>query len=133
VKTKDVQLPALREMPESLGGHVIYAPGQVSICPQHQYCAYTGDEPNRCPVCHVTNTRGCAHNPDGGGLPPGRRSPCLCARCGELFTSTSSFNKHMRPVGDDRPCRNPERRGLVLVEQHGWFLWGNPGSPPPRA
>jgi hypothetical protein len=34
---------------------------------------------------------------------------------------------HQRPAGI---CRDPERRGLVLINQRGWMLWGKPGSRP---
>ena len=131
MKTKDVNLPKLRRMPESQGGHVLYPPGADSICPYHRWCAYTGDEPNRCPECHRSREIGCIHVGEGG-LPPGRKSPCYHPFCGELFTSLTAFDKHLRPVDDDRVCRDPAKRGLVLAEQNGWFLWGNPGTRPPR-
>lgn len=92
-------------------------------CPLHQSCAYTGKEKDRCQTCHSTTH----YTEDHGDLPPGRVQPCLCAYCAELFTSPSAFDLHQRPAGI---CRNPERRGLVLVEQNGWMLWGKPGSRP---
>jgi hypothetical protein len=126
MKSKTVNLPELVRMPESMGGHVLYEPGPTSICPNHQFCAYTGDEPGRCPACHGR------YDADGicpcQELPPGRHSPCLCARCRELFTSLTAFERHM-PGG---VCKNPAKRGLVLVEQNGWKLWANPGTPPSR-
>ncbi len=41
--------------------HQHYAPGQRSTCPLHHgLCAYTGTEPDRCPLCHSTYA---AHTP----------------------------------------------------------------------
>jgi len=93
-------------------------------CPIHkQFCAYTGQERGLCSFCHSST-----HDLENHGeLPPGRLSPCLCSRCEELFTSITAFDMHQRPAG---VCRSPERRGLVLVEQNGWILWGKPGSRP---
>jgi hypothetical protein len=108
----EVELPRILRAP---GGHAVYGIGQPSICPYHAYCAYTGDEPGLCAECH--------------DLPSGRTRPCFCDYCGELFTSISAFDQHQRPYG---VCRDPERRGLVQIEQNGWLLWGAPGSPPPR-
>lgn len=28
-----------------------------TACARHRYCAYTGDEPDRCPICHSTATK----------------------------------------------------------------------------
>jgi hypothetical protein len=111
---------------------VIYAIGEVSECPVHQYCAYTGDERDerdRCPNCH--RLLGLCDDDSCGGLPRGRHSPCLCMRCKELFTSVTSFDLHLGALPDMK-CRAPEQRGLVLYDQGGWSLWGKPGSPPPR-
>jgi hypothetical protein len=118
-----VELPPLKRMPERIGGHVIYATGEDSQCPEHQFCCYTGSEKHRCHICH-SNTH---LTNDHDELPTGRLAPCLCTRCGELFTSITAFNKHKRP---DFRCYNPEKRGLVLANQNGWFLWANPGSRP---
>ena len=98
------------------------------FCPEHQFCCYTGDEPDRCKLCH-SNTH---PTDDHGDLPAARIAPCLCSRCGELFKSVSGFNKHF---GRNWKCRNPEKRGLVLVEQTDrngdtWQLWASPGSRP---
>lgn len=105
------------------GGWALYKQGEDSICQYHQFCAYTGDEPGLCQVCHAPH-----ETEDHGDLPPKRTAPCLCAMCDELFTSKTSFNKHKRPnlIG----CYKPERRGLILVNQRGWLLWANPGSRP---
>jgi len=131
MKTQDIIPLDYKRMPESLGGHVIYFPNEISICRYHKYCAYTGDEPDRCSRCHSSNDIGCAHTEDGhGGLPPNRRSPALCRSCNELFSSNTSYDRHLRPLDDNRICYNPERRGLVMVEQNGWYLWANPGSRP---
>ena len=38
--------------------HLTLEPGQRSPCPYHSgMCAYSGHEPDRCPVCHVQWTR----------------------------------------------------------------------------
>jgi hypothetical protein len=98
---------------------VIYLPKH---CPHHKFCAYTGLEQDRCPDCHSTfidDICSCMQ------LPPGRTRPCFCDACGELFTGPSSFDQHQRPTG---VCRNPQKRGLVLIEQNGWSLWAKPGS-----
>jgi len=93
-------------------------------CSRHKFCAYTGLEQDRCPICHATYIQGiCPHMT----LPPGRKRPCFCDSCGELFTSISSFDKHQSPSGI---CRDPLKRGLILVEQGGWELWSLPGSRP---
>ena len=115
-----INLPPLRRAP---GGHVAYATGERSICPEHDFCAYSGDEKDRCEICH-SNTH---LEDEHGDLPPGRTAPCLCHRCEELFTSITAFDMHQRPAGI---CRSPERRGLVLINQNGWMLWGKPGSRP---
>lgn len=124
MKSQTIELPKLSR---ARSGHVIYAVGEDSICQYHQFCTYAGDEKNRCPVCH-SNTGLCDDN-SCGGLPPGRTAPCFCSKCEELFTSRSAFDIH---IGPGFKCRNPERRGLILIDQNGWFLWGKPGSPPPR-
>jgi hypothetical protein len=125
MKADTIELPSLKRMPEYLGGHVIYKTGEESICPEHKGCAYTGDEKDRCPFCHSIS--GLCDEDACGGLPPGRKQPCFCNYCGELFTSPSSFDQHQRPAG---VCRNPAKRGLVLLDQNGWQLWGKPGSRP---
>lgn len=94
-----------------------------AICPVHQFCAFTGDEKDRCSICHSSKHL----TDDHGDLPPGRTAPCLCDRCGELFTSKTPFGIHFRPNGK---CGNPERRGLILVTKNGWLMWGKPGSRP---
>lgn len=128
MKSATVELPPLKRMPERLGGHVIYATGEESLCPEHQFCCYTGDEKRRCHVCH-SNTH---LTDDHGDLPPERLAPCLCGKCGELFTSVTGFNMHF---GRGYKCRNPEKRGLILVRQKDkygtvWQLWAKPGSRP---
>jgi hypothetical protein len=123
MKAQTIGLPPLKRMPERLGGHVIYGTGEDSMCQEHQFCAYTRDEKNRCHVCHSSTHL----TDDHGDLPPGRLAPCLCSLCGELFTSITAFNKHKRP---NLGCYNPEKRGLILIDQRGWLLWANPGSRP---
>jgi len=118
-RNQDVELPKLKR---TRAGHVVYGKDENSICPRHQFCAYTGDEPDRCKVCHSNTHLEAEH----GDLPPDRKAPCLCHRCGELFTAWSSFDLH-RSAGK---CRNPEKRGLILIDQNGWLLWGKPGSRP---
>jgi hypothetical protein len=112
-KIQDIELPP----PRGDGAH----------CTLHKgMCAYTGREKNRCRMCHSTFIDGvcsCMH------LPPGRTKPCFCDLCGELFTAPSSFDQHQSPAGR---CRNPERRGLVLIEQGGWTMWAKPGSVDPE-
>ena len=125
MKAQTIELPRLRRMPERLGGHVIYKTGEESICPQHRFCAYTGDEKDRCPNCH--SRRDLCDDDACGGLPPGRVQPCFCDRCCELFTSPTGFDMHLRT---GYRCGNPERRGLILYNQNGWSLWGKPGSRP---
>lgn len=128
MKSATIELPRLKRMPERLGGHVTYGTGEESICPEHQFCSYTGDEKHRCHVCHSnTHLTG-----DHGDLPPDRTAPCLCPKCEELFTSITAFKKHKRP---NFGCYKPERRGLVLIDQtdkYGviWSIWANPGSRP---
>jgi hypothetical protein len=123
MKATTVELPPLVRAAE---GHVLYPPGPTSICPNHKFCAYTGDEPDRCAECHGTfDTNGFC---PCSALPPGRLSPCFCVRCEELFTSITAFDKHIHKATGKH--RSPERVGLVLVEQNGWQLWANPGSRP---
>lgn len=129
---QDVELPAmptprrlpgrLKRMPEHNGGHVIYRAGEESRCPRHSFCSYTGTEKTRCHVCHSNTHLTDEHDE----LPPGRKSPCLCTYCGELFTSITAFDIH-QPGGI---CYRPAKRGLILIEQNGWVLWGKPGSRP---
>jgi hypothetical protein len=116
-----VELPKLRRARNGI--HVIYGAYEDSICPQHQFCCYTGDEVGRCSICHSSYH----DTEDHGDLPPGRIAPCLCSRCGELFTSATGFSMHF---GKGWKCRNPEKRGLILVNQNGWHLWAKPGSRP---
>jgi hypothetical protein len=122
--TKELELPSLIR---ATAGHTVYSAGQASICPYHAFCSYTGDEPGICPVCHSWQDEdgGCSHL----DYPTGRKRPCFCSRCMELFSSPSSFDLHQRPAG---VCRNPEKRGLVLVDSNGWSMWAKPGSPPSR-
>jgi hypothetical protein len=112
---QDIELPPLPPREASQNG---------SRCLQHKgMCAYTGREKDRCKICHSTFIDGvCSHME----LPPGRTRPCFCNGCGELFSSVSSFDTHQRPAGR---CRDPERRGLVLVDKNGWMMWASPGSP----
>jgi hypothetical protein len=124
-RSQTVELPPIRRAP---GGWALYEAREESICPRHQFCAYTGDEPGLCAVCHSS-----LHDTDDhGDLPPHQVSRCLCAGCQELFTSISSFDQHQRPAG---VCRNPAKRGLVLVkktDRYGtvWQMWAKPGSRP---
>ena len=95
-----------------------------SGCPEHKFCAFTGKENDRCSVCHSAYIEDvCQHMT----LPPGRTRPCFCDSCGELFSAISAFDMHQRPAGI---CRDPERRGLVLVEHGGWSMWAKPGTRP---
>jgi hypothetical protein len=123
-RSKDVNLPALRR---ARGGHVIYGPGEESVCPYHQFCAYSGDEPGRCSQCHglLDEDDICPHL----DLPPGRSSPCMCVTCLEVFSSITAFVKHKGSTGK---CLNPARRKLVLVTQGDWDIWANPGTRPER-
>jgi hypothetical protein len=118
-----VELPRLLRAAD---GHIMYETGAHSLCPNHDFCAYDGTETDRCPDCHGLYDKDdicpCAE------IPPGRKSPCLCVRCRELFTSLTSFDKHM----SNGRCRNPAKRGLVLVNQGGWDIWANPGTMPSR-
>ncbi|HWI70132.1 MAG TPA: hypothetical protein VNS88_17500 [Nitrospiraceae bacterium] len=119
MRTATIGLPKVRR---ARGGWALYGAYEESMCPYHQFCSFTGDEPERCQICHGL------HSTDKHGeIPPGRTAPCLCPMCKELFTSKTAFNKHKRPNGK---CYNPEKRGLVLVNQNDWFLWANPGSRP---
>lgn len=119
MRSATVELPKLKR---ARGGWAMYGAYEDSICPQHQFCCYTGDEPGICSVCHADH-----ETDEHGDLPPGRTAPCLCPRCEELFTSITAFNKHKRPNGG---CYKPEKRGLILANQRGWLLWANPGSRP---
>jgi hypothetical protein len=119
-----VELPRIRR---ARGGWALYATGEESICPEHQFCAYTGDERGLCTLCHGNHPAD-----DHYELPPGRLAPCLCSKCGELFTSRTGFDIHF---GRGYKCRNPAKRGLVVVEQtdrdgYVWSLWAKPGSRP---
>lgn len=127
MKTQTIELPKLRR---ARTGHVIYATGEESICSVHQFCSFSGDERERCPNCH--SNAGLCDDDACGGLPPGRTRPCFCSKCEELFTSITAFDAHIRTVNGVVKCLRPERRGLVIIEQNGWQLWGKPGSPPPR-
>jgi hypothetical protein len=111
---QDIELPPPR------------ANGTRARCKLHRgMCAYTGREKGRCPQCHSTYIDDvCSHME----LPPNRIRPCFCNGCGELFSSVSAFGAHQRPAGR---CRNPEKRGLELVEQNGWAMWAKPGSAEP--
>ena len=122
MKASTVELPRLKRMPERNGGHVIYGIGEVSICPEHKFCAYTGDEPNRCHFCHADHP-----TDEHGDYPPGRVAPCLCPLCDELFSSKTATTLQRRPDGR---CYKPERRGLVLVNKNDWLIWANPGDRP---
>ena len=120
----DIELPYPKR---ARGGWTLYTTGEDSICPYHRFCAFTGSEVSRCQICH-----GLHFTDEHGDLPPEREAPCLCSRCGELFTSITAFQKHKRP---DFRCYKPERRKLVLVEltdKYGgvWQIWANPGSRP---
>ena len=124
-RSQTVELPRIRR---ARGGWALYGAYEESICPQHQFCCYTGDERKLCGICHS----GTHPTDEHGDLPPGRTAPCLCGKCGELFTSVTGFNMHF---GRNWKCRNPERRGLVLVKQTDrngdvWQLWAKPGSRP---
>jgi hypothetical protein len=125
MKTQTVELPRIRR---ARGGWALYGAYEESICPEHQFCAYTGDERKLCGICH-SNTH---PTDEHGDLPPARTAPCLCRRCGELFTSVTGFNMHF---GRGYKCRNPAKRGLVLITQidrndNEWSLWAKPGSRP---
>jgi len=120
MRGQTVELPRLKR---ARGGWVMYGAYEDSICQYHQFCCYSGDERGRCAECH-SNTH---LTDEHGELPPTRLAPCLCPKCGELFTSITAFNKHKRP---NFGCYNPEKRGLILVDQKGWLLWANPGSRP---
>lgn len=127
----DVPLPSqrLRRAPRRRGGHVLYRSGQESVCSNHRLCAYTGKEPDRCPLCHSLAdypSAGCEG--EHGVLPPNRTRPCYCRGCDELFSSNSAFAHHQTSRG----CRDPERRGLILVDKGGWVMWAFPGEAPPR-
>lgn len=42
--------------------HTLFAEGEESPCPRHRgLCAYTGQEPDRCPECHALLDRHPAH------------------------------------------------------------------------
>ena len=106
----------------------MYGPGEESVCPYHQFCAYSGGERGPCKICHSSYHVTAGH----GDLPPNRIAPCLCSKCGELFTSVTGFNIHF---GRNYKCRNPAKRGLIIVEQTDrngdvWQLWAKPGSRP---
>ena len=106
---------------------MLYGNSEDSVCPYHQFCAYAGDEKDRCARCH-SDTHS---TKDHGDLPPDRTAPCLCSRCGELFTAITGFDLHQVRG----KCKNPAKRGLVVVEQtdkYGdvWTIWAKPGSRP---
>jgi hypothetical protein len=47
---EDIPLPG-DELPSH---HALYKSGDRSVCPWHSgQCAYSGSEPDRCPVCHA--------------------------------------------------------------------------------
>jgi hypothetical protein len=124
VRGATVELPKLKR---SRGGWVLYRTGEDGICPYHQFCAYSGGERGLCAKCHSSWHA----TEDHGDLPPRWLAVCLCSSCGELFKSRSGFDTHR--VRDR--CRNPARRGLVLVEKtdrYGdvWQMWAKPGSRP---
>jgi len=125
MRDQTVELPKLRRAP---GGWVLYETREPSVCPYHDFCAYSGDEKWCCNLCHSS-----LHDTeDHGDLPPHQTSPCLCASCGELFTAVSAFDKHQRPAGISR---KPGKRGLVLIsktDRYGtvWQMWANPGERP---
>jgi hypothetical protein len=119
-----IELPKLRR---ARGGWVLYGPNEDSICPVHQFCAYSGDERGLCELCHGSHP-----TDEHDELPPGRLAPCLCRKCGELFKSVTGFNMHF---GRAYKCRNPAKRGLITIEQtdrdgYVWTLWAKPGSRP---
>jgi hypothetical protein len=125
MREQTVELPKLRR---ARGGWVMYGAYEDSVCQYHQFCTYSGDELGRCARCH-SNTH---PTNEHGDLPPDRTAPCLCSRCGELFKSRTGFDIHQTQYGR---CRNPARRGLVLVKQSDrygdiWQLWAKPGSRP---
>ena len=107
---------------ESRRSHTLYRVGERSKCPNHALCAYTGREPGRCALCHASSRTGCDHA-EFGGLPPWKR-PCLCRGCSNLFASNSAFDQHRKRFR----CRDPESRGLVLVERGDWIMWGQPAD-----
>ena len=124
MKSQTVELPKLKR---ARGGWVMYEAGQDSICQYHQFCAYSGNERGLCAECHSS----CHTTDDHGDIPPHWLSACLCNSCGELFSSKTSFDQH-RSLNR---CRNPEKRGLELIEKadrYGtvWSIWASPGSRP---
>jgi hypothetical protein len=141
-KIQDVQLPTSHSRPSSRSSRSRRAPSGQSNgaglkggvprraeCPNHSNCAFTGREPGRCPICHSNHTFD-----DHPLYPPGRARPCLCTQCGELFSGPSAFGTHqvLRPEerGGGVICRDPEQRGLVLVDKNGWNMWAAPGERP---
>jgi hypothetical protein len=121
----NVELPKLRRARN--GRHVIYGAYEDSVCYEHQFCSYTGDETDRCSTCHSSYH----DTEDHGEIPPHWLAACLCSKCGELFSAVTGFNQH-RSKGK---CRNPARRGLVLVDKKDrygqvWSVWARPGSRP---
>lgn len=98
-------VPLVRRAP---AGHVIYRVGAPSICPEHRWCAYTGDEADRCPRCHASYTIGCWHE---------------CTGCREAFATETAYYDHLT---GEWACLDPGAIGLVLIEQDGWTLWAVP-------
>ena len=65
---------------------------------------------------------------DQAPLPTGT-SAGRCAACGDIFTSTSAFDKHQTIGGDGAAiCHDPAARGLVAAMRREWKLWGWPDS-----
>jgi hypothetical protein len=63
-------------------------------------------------------------------IPPGTRS-AGCARCGEVFTSNSTFDQHWAGWAKrGGACQHPAAAGLVPVRvaQNGATVWGGPGG-----
>ena len=53
---------------------------------------------------------------------------CQCSKCGEVFSTTSNFDRHRKGSHDvGRYCISPESAGLVIRETSYGTFWQMPG------
>jgi len=59
--------------------------------------------------------------------PPTHRR-CVCATCGEVFSTIANFGRHrVGNYSDGRKCADPESVGLEIKSGPSGSWWGMPG------
>ena len=66
-------------------------------------------------------------------LPINNSGRCKCTKCGQYFSSVSSFTAHTRkpkdaPKTEETVCRDPLSMGLVLKDVRGGQIWSYPAA-----